>query len=121
MAKFKRETDFKVEIDEIIGVLNESDTHDWCIAVARISWNENPSKLDIRNMNLTQNKFGKGVSLSDEEAERLTDLLIESDFGSVEVMQRAIRRKVSRFTVSDEMTDDDIEQGMVININLPKE
>ena len=43
--------EFKYEITEFIGALKESDSHDWVKAITRISWNDGPSNLDIRNIN----------------------------------------------------------------------
>lgn len=116
-----RESKFKGVIEEVVGVLKEAETHDWATMVARISWNDNPSKLEIRQVNLTQDIIGKGIALTDEEAEKLTDILISSDYGSVDVMQEAIKRKVSRFTVSSEVDDKILENGLFIDIKLPED
>lgn len=119
MAKGFNKDDFSMEIHEFIGVLKESDKHDWCKAVVRISWNNNPTTLDIRNINLSQNKAGKGISLTDEEADRLVEILLDNDYGSLDALTRAIERKKSRFTVLSEANncfDDD--KPLKIDINL---
>ena len=116
MAKFTKSSDFSAEITEVIGVLKESGSHDWAKAVARIAWGENLPTLDIRNMNITQEKFGKGISLTDEEADRLVDLLVENDYGSLEALESATKRKKNRYTITEEMDGD--EDGIYVNIKI---
>lgn len=117
--KKKKIEDFSFEIKEFIGVLKESDKHDWCKAVTKISWNDNPPTIDIRNINVSQNKIGKGISLTDEEADRLVDILLENDYGSLDILTKALERKRSRFTVLKDFdqcfTDDD---KIVIDVEL---
>jgi hypothetical protein len=121
MAWTKSE-DFKFEVEEFIGTIKESDKHDWCKAIARISWNEKPATLDIRNMNLAQNKAGKGISLSNEEADNVVDILLDNDYGSLETIEKALKKKKNRFTISqaaDSMFDEDSDDGKYhIDINL---
>lgn len=74
MARYNK-GDFSMEIEEFVGAIKESDKHDWCKAVARISWNGEPATVDIRNINVAQGKAGKGISLADEDVDRLVDIL----------------------------------------------
>lgn len=99
MARKEREK-IKVEIIEHLGVLKESDTHDWCKAVARISWDGAPSTLDVRNMNLSQEKFGRGITLTDDEADTLVDILVQNDYGSLDVLEEAVSKRKQRFTIA---------------------
>jgi hypothetical protein len=121
MAKFNNDS-YQMEIEEVIGVITENDTHDWCKAVAKISRNGNPASLDIRNLNLNPDAYrkeGKGISLSDEETDRLVDILLDSDYGSLESLTKAVERKKSRFTVLGQANvafDDDAP--LVINIDV---
>jgi hypothetical protein len=99
LAKGRRE-DVTFNIEEHIAVLKENDTNDWCKAVDRISWNGRPTTLDIRNRNMSDDSIRpKGISLSDEEADHLTDILLDRDYGSMEAIEVALKRKKSRFTV----------------------
>ena len=88
--------DFTMNIEEIVGVLKESDKHDWCKAITRISWGDNPTTLDIRNLNLTKKKAGKGISLTDEEADILTEILLDNDYGSIDALIKALEKRESR-------------------------
>lgn len=97
--------DFSYEITDLIGILKESETHDWVKALTRISWNGGPANLDIRNLNLGQNRLGKGITITDEEAEMLTNLLLDQGFGSIESLQEAIKRK--RCFSLEETTEED--------------
>lgn len=118
MGKYNK-GDFTMEIEEFIGVLKENDKNDWCKAVAKISWNGNPTTVDIRNFNMAQKKALKGISLSDEEADRLVDLLLENDYGSLDSLTKAIEKKKSRFTISSEANNAfDKDEPLHIDINL---
>ena len=79
MGKFKKE-DIKYEMIEFLGSIKENSNSDWSKSVAKIAWNNNPSTIDIRNMNLSQDIMGKGISLTDEEVDNLVDLLLFSCF-----------------------------------------
>lgn len=113
LGKFVKSQDFKFTVDEFIGSLKEDDQHDWTKAVAKISWNDNPSTLDIRSMNLYDNKMGKGISLSDDEADALVNLLLENDYGSLDVLEKAVKKKKNRFTIGE----NDNSDKYVIEIN----
>lgn len=103
---FKKGDPVNYEIESYIGTIKESDKHNWTKSVIKISWNDNPSTLDIRNLNIAQNRIGRGISLSNEEADRLVDILVENDYGTMETLEEAIKRKRRMFTV--EKPDKDI-------------
>lgn len=107
--------DFNFEIEEFIGSLKESDKHDWAKCVTRMKWNDGPANIDIRNINMSQNRIGKGISLSDEEADKLVDLLLEKDYGSLEAIKNALTKKTKRFTVSKDACDC-FDEDMTITI-----
>lgn len=66
--------DIKFEIVENIGVLSEKD-NGWRKEVNKVSWNDKPAKYDIRDWNDAHDRMGKGVTLSDEEFEKLKELV----------------------------------------------
>lgn len=100
MSKFKKD-DIKYEMIEFLGSVKENSNSDWSKSVARISWNENPSTIDIRNMNLSQEIMGKGISLTDEEVDNLVDLLLSEDYGTIDAISEALEKKKKRFTVQN--------------------
>ena len=66
--------DFKFEIKKEIGVLSTS-TKGWKKELNLISWNGGAPKYDIREWSPDHEKMGKGVTLTDEEAQNLKQLL----------------------------------------------
>ena len=66
--------DFQYEIIEELGVLSES-AKGWTKEFNRISWNGGAPKLDVRDWAPEHEKMGKGVTLTDEEAKALLELL----------------------------------------------
>lgn len=59
----------KYDIVEKIAVLSERG--EWSKELNKISWNNRPAKFDIRDWNHEEGRMGKGVTLSDEEAQEL--------------------------------------------------
>ncbi len=66
--------DFKYEIVEEIGVLSEN-AKGWRKELNKISWNGAEPKYDIRDWAPEREKMGKGVTLTEEEATKLKELL----------------------------------------------
>ena len=66
--------DFKYEIIEEIGVLSEN-AKGWRKELNKISWNGGAPKYDIRDWAPNHEKMGKGVTLTEEEAVKLKELL----------------------------------------------
>ncbi len=66
--------DIKFEITEHIGVLSEG-SKGWTKEINRVSWNDRDPKIDIREWSPDHTKMGKGITLTDEEAQKLKELL----------------------------------------------
>ena len=66
--------DIKYEIIKHIGKLSES-SRGWTKELNIISWNGGVPKLDIRDWAPEHEKMGKGITLTEEEAEKLAGLL----------------------------------------------
>ena len=66
--------EIKYEIIEELGVLAES-AKGWTKELNLISWNGGAPKYDIRDWAPEHEKMGKGVTLTDEEAKVLLELL----------------------------------------------
>ena len=66
--------DFKYEIVKHIGVLSESGKG-WTKELNVISWNGANPKYDIRDWAPDHEKMGKGITLTEEEADKLRELL----------------------------------------------
>ena len=66
--------DIKYEIEEEIGVLSES-AKGWTKEFNKVSWNGGRAKYDLRDWAPEHEKMGKGVTLTDEEAKALYEIL----------------------------------------------
>ena len=66
--------DIKYEITEEIGVLSTS-AKGWNKELNKVSWNDGSPKFDIRDWSPEHEKMGKGITLTEEEARQLYDLL----------------------------------------------
>lgn len=100
---FKKNPDFTYKIDEFMGSLKESSKHDWCKAVLRITWGENPTSLDIRSVNMSADnkRIGKGISLSNEEADMLVSILLDNGYGTISDIESALKKRKDIFTVEE--------------------
>ena len=66
----RRNEKIRFELVEHIGVLNKKDSG-WTREVNIVSWNGNKPKVDIREWNPDHERMSRGVTLLEEEAERL--------------------------------------------------
>ena len=71
--------DIKYEIVEEVVVLSESGN--WSKKLTKTSWNGESPKLDIRSWNTERDLIGKGLTLTDEEADILCRALQDLGFG----------------------------------------
>lgn len=67
-------SEIKYEIIEKLGILSEN-TKGWTKELNLISWNGGTPKYDIRDWSPDHEKMGKGITLTDEEAKKLKELL----------------------------------------------
>ena len=66
-------SNFKYEIVEKIAILSEKGK--WTKELNKVSWNEREPKLDIRDWNHDDGKMGKGITLSQEELDKLKEAI----------------------------------------------
>lgn len=62
------------EITKHIGVISES-SRGWTKELNLVSWNNRDPKYDIREWDPEHEKMGKGITLTEEEARDLKELL----------------------------------------------
>lgn len=67
-------SEIKYEIIEEIGVISETEKG-WKKEINLISWNDREPKYDIRDWSENHEKMGKGITLSEDEAKRLRNIL----------------------------------------------
>jgi len=66
--------DIKFEIKEHIGTLSES-AKGWHKELNLVSWNDGTPKYDLRDWSPEHDKMGKGVTLTEEELNKLKEIL----------------------------------------------
>ncbi|MCI5997840.1 MAG: PC4/YdbC family ssDNA-binding protein [Peptoniphilaceae bacterium] len=71
--------ELKYDIVEELGVLSENEKG-WRKELNLVSWNERDAKYDIRDWNPTHERMSKGITLTNDEAKALYELLKE-EFG----------------------------------------
>ncbi len=69
-------SEIKYEIQEEIGVLSES-SKGWKKEFNKVSWNGGAAKYDLRDWAPEHEKMGKGVTLTNDEARALYEILKE--------------------------------------------
>ena len=66
--------EIKFEIVEKIGVISTSDKG-WSKELNLVSWNDRDPKYDLRDWNEDHDKMGKGITLNQEEFEKLKEII----------------------------------------------
>ncbi|WP_425540191.1 YdbC family protein [Microaceticoccus formicicus] len=66
--------EFKFEVVEQIGVLSEN-AKGWRKEFNLVSWNERDPKYDIREWDPDHKKMSKGITMTEEEAKILYEIL----------------------------------------------
>lgn len=123
MAKEKDSSTQYAEIGNVLGIIKESGTTDWTKVVAYFNWLTEKKKgdketLDIRNYNFSTKRIGKGITLSNEEADVLTRILLENDFGTIEDLEAAIKRKRNFFCITDEIENKLLDEEDMYTIEI---
>ena len=75
----KDNKEFKYEVIRTIGVLSTNEKTGWRRLLRLISWNGGEAKYDLRDWSPDDEKMGKGISLTREEAKKLIPLLNEEE------------------------------------------
>ena len=72
-------TEVTFEIMEHIGVIDTYDNREqaWTKEVNIVSWNGGPAKIDIRNWSADHERMSRGITLTEDQAEKLTKSLVE--------------------------------------------
>ena len=105
---WNKDKEFSMEIEDNFDFILE-EGQNTSINLRRISWNGRPSKIDIRKWvyNDGTERAMKGVSLSDEGADELANVLIEQGFGNTKRIIKAIKaRKDYDGSISGNITEE---------------
>lgn len=68
--------EFKYEIKKHIGTVSTSEDGRFALEVNLISYNDAPAKVDIRTWNKETGRMYKGITMTEEEAESLGQILL---------------------------------------------
>ena len=115
--------EFKSEVIERIDTLKE--TNNYSKEVLRMIWGDNPVTVDIRVVNKSNNFIGKGISLTDEECDKLVDILLDRGYGSIEKIKEVLVKNMRRTNTDINSVDDIIDctyvddEGYTV-IDIPK-
>jgi len=71
--------EFKYEIKKHLGTVSRSDDGKYTTEVNLISYNDSPAKIDIRNWNKETGRMYKGITLTQEEAKILGQILLNME------------------------------------------
>lgn len=118
----KNNTTVFYEMGDLLGVIKESDTTDWSKIISYFNWISDKKKgdketIDIRNYNFKTNQMGKGISLSVDECEKLTSILLENDFANIDDLKKALKKKMNFFASVNEIEDGLTDDGLY-HINI---
>lgn len=110
---WNKDKEFSMEIEDNFDFILE-EGQNTSINLRRISWNGRPSKIDIRKWvyNDGAERAMKGVSLSDEGADELANVLIEQGFGNTKRIIKAIKAREDydgsiSGNITEEIAEDD--------------
>ena len=103
-----KKDNFSYEIDKNFDYVI-SEGANTSIILRRISWNGNPFKVDLRKYRYKDGKeiMDKGISLSDEAADTLTETLAENGYGNTKKILRGIKNRKDYIEALDTIDDVD--------------
>lgn len=97
--------EFKHEVIEHIDNLKEYNSN-YSKSVLRMIWGDNPISMDIRMVNNDKQFIGKGISLSDDECDKLVDILLDRGYGSIEKIKEVLVKNMRRTNPNIKSIDD---------------
>lgn len=86
--------EFKSEVIERVATLKE--TNGYKKEVIRMIWGDNDITMDIRMVSKSNDFIGKGISLSDEECDKLVDILLDRGYGSIDKIKEVLVKNMRR-------------------------
>ena len=119
MASKKEEMNFS--IDEVIECIKESPKNSWGKYIVRMSFNNKPSEINIRNMNIDNGRISAGIVLSDEEVELTVNKFVSMGYGDLNELEREVNKRKSRFNVSSFYSSNKEECDDVIHLSCDNE
>lgn len=110
--KKEKDTEFSCEVLEMLGTIKRTE-NGYGKQVLKVSWNGKPATVDIRTVKWNDGELEesplilKGISLSEEEANTLTNILLENGYGDkehIDMWKKVIKkRQESKDSMSSEI------------------
>ena len=71
--------DVTFEIMEHIGVIDEINNREekWTKEINVVAWNGGKPKIDVRDWNSSHDRMSRGITLTEEQAEKMTTALVQ--------------------------------------------
>ena len=93
-------------IEELYGVISKAEKETgWDKCVARAHFIDKPSTIDIRRLKVSDEEeilsIGKGISLTNEEADTTVDILLKLGYGNNDVLESEISRRKALYGLED--------------------
>lgn len=73
--KAEKKEEFTFSIEQELGVIKTNPESGWSTEVNVVSWNGREPKIDIRSWDPEHKKMSKGITLTEEEALLVCDLI----------------------------------------------
>lgn len=67
---------------------------------AKMTFRGYPTKLNLRNLNINNERTGSGIGLTDEQWEGATNALLRMGFGDIKTLEEELKKRKAR--VADE-------------------
>jgi hypothetical protein len=86
----------RYSIEETICALSRNEKTKWGKFVVKASMDNSPATLDIRNLRENDDGtyiIGKGISLHDNEADTLTESLVDNGYGNLDKLEASCKRR----------------------------
>lgn len=110
MKKNKKDNNSKYTIKKIFGVIKKDRDKHWGKYLMRSSFADNGTTIDIRNMLFKDDDtyvVGKGISLQNQEADILTDLLVSNGYGTKDCLYNELKRRQKMYGITSMKLDDE--------------
>lgn len=76
--KNQQTTEITFDIVEELGALSERNENGWQMECNVVAWNDGTPKVEIRPWNEDHSRCGKGIRLTDDEAQKLGEILVKA-------------------------------------------
>lgn len=101
----KNRGDYRYRVEDVLCTLSEGKSG-WGKFVVRASYDDNPTNVGIRYLKHDEETdeftIGKGISLTDEEADTLTETMVDNGYGDLEKLEASCKKRRSVYYPEDD-------------------